>query len=52
MSHLRVLCVQSGAEWDYDDEIQGCTDGMHEHVPVERDGHALNLNERLADTPL
>lgn len=52
MSHLRVLCVQTGFEWDFDDEVHCEDDGLHEHVPVELDGHTLNLNERLADTPL
>lgn len=51
MSHLRILCVQSGIEWDFDDEVQACVEGMHEHIPVEQNGHSLNLNERLADTP-
>lgn len=51
MTNLRVLCVQTDLEWDFDDEVQACNDDLHEHIPVAQDGHPLNLAERLADTP-
>lgn len=43
MTHnLRVFCVQTGAEWDFDEDFPPCTEGGHVHEPIE-------LGPRLVD---
>lgn len=49
--NLRVLCVQTGLEWDFTDDFPPCTEGGHVHEPIELNGRVLDLNERMADTP-